>query len=136
MLHQGLRPGYDYLRERKLSSIWREIQDSPLAAALDRFMTAAADLGFTERVRFATCSQVPVRLPIQTGRHLEQLTLADLNGFTAACWDRQKRTGKGHHHYLSAVSNAQRVLFHLGVLDELPRAGGPVSFAERLGRVC
>lgn len=91
MLHQGLRPGYDYLLERKLSSIWREVQDSSLAADLDRFMTAAADLGFTERVRFATGSQVPVRLLIQTGRRLEQLTPADLNEFTAACRDRQKR---------------------------------------------
>lgn len=135
MLHQGLRPGYDYLLERKLSSIWREVQDSPLAADLDRFMTAAADLGFTERVRFATGSQVPVRLLIQTGRRLEQLTLADLAEFTAACHDRQGRTGKGHHHYLAAASNAQRVLFHLGVLDELPRAGGPVPFAERLAQV-
>ncbi|WP_243400677.1 hypothetical protein [Arthrobacter sp. Bz4] len=68
MLHQGLQPGYDYLLERKLSSIWREVKDSPLAVDLDRFMTAAADLGFTDRVRFATGSQVPVRLLIQTGR--------------------------------------------------------------------
>ena len=30
MLHRVLRPGYDYLLERKLSSIWREIKDSPL----------------------------------------------------------------------------------------------------------
>ena len=135
MLHQGLRPGYDYLLERKLSSIWREVQDSPLAADLHRFTTAAADLGFTDRVRFATGSQVPVRLLVQTGRRLEQLTLTDLAEFTAACHDRQKRTGKGHHHYLSAASNAQRVLFHLGVLDELPRAGGPVPFAERLAQV-
>ncbi|MCX2750449.1 tyrosine-type recombinase/integrase [Arthrobacter sp. MI7-26] len=135
MLHQGLRPGYDYLLERKLSSIWRDVQDSPLAADLDRFMTAAADLGFTERVRFATGSQVPVRLLIQTGRRLEQLTLTDLAEFTAACRDRQGRTGKGHCHYLAAASNAQRVLFHLGVLDELPRAGGPVPFAERLAQV-
>jgi hypothetical protein len=29
MLHQGLRPGYDYLLERKLCSIWREVKDSP-----------------------------------------------------------------------------------------------------------
>jgi hypothetical protein len=41
-------------------------------------MTAAADLGFTERVRFATGSQVPVRLLIQTGQRLEQLTLERL----------------------------------------------------------
>jgi hypothetical protein len=27
------------------------------------------------------------------------------------------------------------VLFHLGVLDELPRAGGPVPFDERLAQV-
>ena len=31
-------------------------------------MTTAAELGFTERVRFATGSQVPARLLIQTGR--------------------------------------------------------------------
>ena len=135
MLHQSLQPGYDYLLERKLSSIWREVKDSPLAVDLDRFTTAAADLGFTDRVRFATGSQVPVRLRIQTGRRLEQLTLADLAEFTAACQDRQERTGKGHHHYLSAASNAQRVLFHLGVLDELPRGAGPVPFAERLAQV-
>ncbi len=78
MLHRALRPGYDYLLERKLSTIWREIADSPLAPDLDAFMTAAAGLGFTRRVRFATGSQVPARLLIQTGRHLHQLTVTDL----------------------------------------------------------
>jgi integrase len=135
MLHQMLRPGYDYLLERKLSSIWREIRDSPLSADVEAFMTAAGQLGFTERVRFATGSQVPARLLIQTGRPLRELTLADLAEFTAACHDRHERTGKGHHHYLAAVSNAQRVLFHLGIVDELPRSGGPVPFAERLADV-
>jgi len=41
MLHRALQPGYDYLLERKLSSIWREVKDSPLGPDLDRFMTAA-----------------------------------------------------------------------------------------------
>jgi integrase len=135
MLHHRLRPGYDFLLERKLSSIWREIKDSPLAGDLDRFMAGAADLGFTDRVRFATGSQVTVRLLIQTGRRLKQLTLLDLAEFTTACRDREERTGKGHHHYFAAVSNAQRVLFHLGVVDEPPRSGGPVPFAERLAEV-
>jgi integrase len=121
--------------ERKLSTIWREIIDSPLAQDLDQFMNAAAELGFTERVRFATGSQVPARLLIQTGRRLDRLTEADLAEFTAACHDRQARTGKGHHHYLAAVSNAQRVLFHLGIIDELPRSGGPVPFAQRLAEI-
>lgn len=135
MLHQMLRPGYDYLLERKLSSIWREIKESPLSADIEAFMTTAEQLGFTERVRFATGSQVPARLLIQTGRPLRELTLADLAEFTAACHDRHERTGKGHHHYLAAVSNAQRVLFHLGIVDELPRSGGPVPFAGRLADV-
>src|SRR3954454_1506513 len=132
MLHRVLRPGYDYLLERKLSSIWRDIKDSPLGSDLDRFMATAAELGFTERVRFATGSQVPARLLIQTGRRLDELRIVDLDAFTAACHDRHERTGKGHQHYLSAVSNTQRVLFHLGIVDELPRSGGPVPFAERL----
>jgi integrase len=135
MLHRMLRPGYDYLLERKLSSIWREISASPLAADIARFMAAAEQLGFTERVRFATGSQVPARLLIQAGRPLGELTLADLAEFTAACQDRHERTGKGHRHYLAAVSNAHRVLFHLGILDEPPRAGGPVPFDERLAGV-
>lgn len=135
MLHRGLAPGYDYLLERKLSTFWREIKNSPLAGELEAFMNTAAELGFTERVRFATGSQVPARLLIETGRPLDQLRLEDLAEFTAACYDRQQRTGKGHHHYLSAVSNAQRVLFHLGIVDQLPRSGEPVPFAERLAGV-
>jgi len=135
MLHRGLAPGYDYLLERKLSSIWRELEDSPLASELETFMAAAAKLGFTERVRFATGSQVPARLLIETGRRLDQLRLEDLAQFAAACRARQQRTSKGHHHYLSALSNTQRVLFHLGIVDELPRSGGPVPWAERLAEV-
>jgi integrase len=135
MLHRALQPGYDYLLERKLSSIWREIKDSPLGSDLDRFMATAAELGFSERVRFATGSQVPARLLIQTGRRLDQLTVADLDAFSAACHDRHERTGTEHKHYLAALSNTQRVLFHLGVFDQLPRSGGPVPFAERLAEV-
>ncbi|GAA3644344.1 tyrosine-type recombinase/integrase [Microlunatus ginsengisoli] len=135
MLHGGLRPGYDYLLERKLSPIWREIKGSPLAGDLEAFLGAAAELGFTERVRFATGSQVPARLLIQAGRPLSRLTLTDLAEFTAACRDRQRRTGKGHQHYLAAVSNTQRVLFHLGVVDQLPRSGGPIPFTDRMAEV-
>lgn len=135
MLHGGLRPGYDYLLERKLSSIWREIKDSPIGEDLARFMAAAEQLGFTERVRFATGSQAPARLLIQTGRRLDQLTTGDLDELAAACAERHERTGKDHRHYLSGLSNAQRVLFHLGIVAELPRSNGPVPFAERLADV-
>lgn len=135
MLHQGLHPGYDYLLERKLSPIWRELQTSPLRAEIDRFLDAAEALGFTFRTRLATGSQVPARLLIQTGLPLDELTLADLEEFTAACHERERRTGKSHRHYLGAVSCTQRVLFHLGVVDKPPSSGGPVPFAERLADV-
>lgn len=135
ILHAGLRPGYDYLLERKLSTFWREIRTSPIAAGLERFLATAAALGFTERVRFATGSQVPARLLIQSGHSLDQLTLEDLDAFAAACRARQERTGKGHRHYLAALSNTQRVLFHLGILARPPSTGGPLPFDERLSGV-
>ena len=135
MLHQGLHPGYDYLLERKLSPIWREIQGSPLQEGIDRFLDAAQALGFTMRTRLATGSQVPARLLIQTGRRIDQLDQADLDQFAEACHERTRRTGTCHRHYLSGISNTQTVLFHLGILDSLPRSGGPVPLQERLAEV-
>ena len=135
MLHQGLHPGYDYLLERKLSPFWREIQGSPLQEGIDRFLDAAQALGFTMRTRLATGSQVPARLLIQTGRRIDQLDQADLDQFAEACHERTRRTGTCHRHYLSGISNTQTVLFHLGILDSLPRSGGPVPLQERLAEV-
>ncbi|MCY1657428.1 hypothetical protein OVA21_09475 [Dietzia sp. SL131] len=135
MVHQGLRPGFDYLLERKLSSIWREIQSSWLQPEIDRFLSASEDLGFSLRVRLATGSQVPVRLLIQTGRPITELTQSDLDAFAAACHERGRRTGTSHSHYLSAISTTQTVLYHLGVVDQLPRAGGPIPLAERLAEI-
>ena len=124
MLHNRLHPGYDYLLERTLTPFWREINTSPLRAEIDRFLDAAETIGFAVRTRIATGSQVPARLLIQTGRRLEDLTLGDLNEFTAACYERRQRTGIVHEHYLSAISNTHRVLYHLGVLDTLPSRPG------------
>lgn len=135
MLHQGLRPGYDYLLSRKLSPIWRELQTSPLRAEIDQFLGEAEQLGFTARTRLATGSQVPARLLIQTGKPMNALTLDDLDEFAAACHARQVETGKSHRHYLSAISTTRMVLFHLGVLETPPRSGGPVPFEERLAEV-
>jgi hypothetical protein len=51
MLHGHLRPGYDYLLERRLSALARELAVSPLADDLDRFVRAAAELGYAPRPR-------------------------------------------------------------------------------------
>jgi integrase len=133
MLHGHLQPGYDYLLERKISSLWRELDESPIGADLTRFRAAAADLGFSDRVTTANASQVPARLLIQAGRRLDQLTAADLEEFAAACRERRQRTGDGWRHYSSGLSRTHRVLFHLGILSRPPVTGPqPVSFARRL----
>ncbi|BDE14943.1 hypothetical protein Mkiyose1665_59510 [Mycobacterium kiyosense] len=135
MLYGFVRPGYDYLLERKISSLWREIDVSPIGADLTRFTSTATQLGFTERVRSATGSQAPARLLIQTGKRLDQLTAADLDEFAAACRDRQARTGAGWGHYKAALSNTHLVLFHLAILPTPPRTGGPVPFADRFAGI-
>ena len=135
MLHGHLQPGYDYLLERKFSSLWRELAACPAGQDLTRFLDAAAELGFSERHRTATASQVPARLLVQTGRRLDQLTTADLEGFAAACQARQERTGKGWWHYKMALQHTQRVLFHLQILDRLPELAGWRSFPDRLAGI-
>jgi|SRR5271165_97332 len=136
MLHGHLQPGYDYLLERKISSLWRELDASPIGADLARFRAAAAELGFSQRVTTANASQVPARLLIQTGRRLDKLTTADLDAFAAACRQRQQRTGDGWRHYSSGLSCTHRVLFHLGILAAPPATGPkPVSFAQRLSGI-
>ena len=135
MLNGRLHPGYDYLLHRKLSPIWRELAVSPLRGHLDVFMDAAESLGFSERVRLATGSQVPIRLLIQTGRAMRQWTLEDLHEFARACDERQGATGKNHIHYRSAISATHRVLFHVGVLDHPPTMGGPTPLGKRLADV-
>jgi len=59
MLHAHLRPGYDYLVERKFSSLWRELGHSSLAGELSRFREAAAELGFSDRYQAASASELP-----------------------------------------------------------------------------
>jgi integrase len=136
MLHGHLRPGYDYLLERKISSLWRELDGSPIGEDLTRFRAAAAELGFSDRYQLGNASQVPARLLIQTGRRLEQLTMADLEEFAAACRARQLRTGDGWRHYKSGLSCTHRVLFHLGILAAPPASGPqPLSFADRLAGI-
>jgi hypothetical protein len=116
MVTGHLRPGYDYLACRKLSSIWREVTQSPLGADLDRFLAAAAELGFSPRVRTAIASQIVARLLIQTGRGLQALTAADLDELATAC----RQRGKGWRSYRSALHSTHQVLSHLGILDDPP----------------
>lgn len=120
MTSGSLRPGYDYLLVRKLASIWREVPDSALAADVDRFRAAATELGYSPAVGKAMASQVLIRLLIQTGRPLAQLTAAELDALAAAMREREASRGRRLRHYRHAVHATRAVLFHLGVLSAPP----------------
>lgn len=134
LLGGHLRPGYDYLVRRKLPSFWRDLRHSPMAPDIDRFLTAAADLGFTERTRTATGSLAVGRLLIQTGRGLDSLTDSDFDDLLAACQERQD-TKSSVRHYRRAVHTTRQVLFHLEVLCDPPVNATSLlrqSFSQRM----
>ena len=134
MLHRSLRPGWDWLVERKLSSFWREIVGSPFEADMARFMDAAVTVGFTHIQALRVASQSIGRVLLQTGCRLDEVTVADLDALAAACRQRQAATGQGWGHYRAAINAAHRVLFHLDVTDTPPPASQtPKSFNDRVG---
>lgn len=136
MVHGHLRPGYDYLVSRKLSSFWRDIIGSPIEAQMARFRQAAEAIGYTPIQALRVASQSVGRLLIQSGRRLEELTLADLDELAVACCRREEATGEGWSHYRAALNAAHRVLFHLGVVEAPPpHWQGSKTFEERMAEV-
>jgi integrase len=138
MLGGFLHPGYDYLVSRKLATLWRELPDTAMAGDVERFLAAAAEIGYSERARSGMASQVAVRLLIETGRGLDGLSGADLDALAGACAARSQRTGKSWRHYSGAIYASRQVLFHLGVLDEPPvdpKTLWRKSFEERMADV-
>jgi len=135
MLHGHLRPGYDYLLERKLASVLRDIVHSPLAGEMTRFLQAAEQLGYSERVRVGMASEVAARLLIQTGIPLVELTNADTGTFEEALTERERHHHRPFVHYRSALHATRAVLYHLGAPAEpVPKrwATGRWSFERRL----
>ena len=136
MIHGWLQPGYDYLVSRKLTTFWRDIVASPLEADMTRFLHGAEAIGYTPIQSLRVASQSVGRLLIQSGRRLEDLTLRDFDELIDACQERTQSTAQGWTHYRGALSAAQRVLFHLGIVAQLPPYGqGPKSFEVRMADV-
>ena len=120
MVTGRLHPGYDYLVARKLASLWREVPASQLAGDVDKFSCAASELGYSSTVRRGMASQVLVRVLIQTGRPMRQLTNADLDAFQDAVHERER----GHHrlrHYRQALHATRLGFTH-------PRTGETLTF--------
>ena len=128
MLHGYLRPGYDYLLERKLTAIVREAAASPLGPDLQRFLAGAQALGYSESARTGMTSQIAVRMLIQTGRGLAELTDADFTAFGHAISEREERLGCELKHYHGALYASRAVVYHLGAPAE------PAPKRSTLGR--
>jgi site-specific recombinase XerD len=128
MLHGHLRPGYDYLLERKLTVILREAAVSPLVGDISRFLAGAEALGYSVRARTGMASEVAVRVLIQAGRPLGELTDADFAAFEQAISERETRTGRELKHYRHALYASRAVIYHLGAPAE------PVPKRSTLGR--
>jgi site-specific recombinase XerD len=128
MLHGHLRPGYDYLLDRKLTVILREAAASPLGPDLKRFLAGAQALGYSERARTGMASQVAVRMLIQTGRGLGELSDGDFAAFGQAITEREERLGRELKHYHGALYAARAVVYHLGAPAE------PAPKRSTLGR--
>jgi len=118
MLHRHLRPGYDYLLERKLTAILREAQASPLSPDLARFTAAAEALGYAQRTRTGMASQIAVRMLIQTGRGLGELAGDDFTAFGQAVTEREERLGCDLGHYHGSLYASRAVVYHLGAPAE------------------
>ncbi len=128
MLHGQLRPGYDYLLDRKLTVILREAAGSPLGPDLQRFLAGAEALGYSVRARTGMASEVAIRMLIQTARPLGELTDADFDDFGQAITEREARLGRALKHYHHALYASRAVIYHLGAPAE------PAPRRSTLGR--
>jgi len=138
MLHGHLHPGYDYLLERRLHSVLRDGEVSPLGPDLATFLTVAKRLGYSERARIGMASQVPVRMLIETGRRLDELSDEDADVFETAIGERERRNGRSYKHYRIALFASRAVLYHLGApMSEVPPRSVPApwSWHQYLGGV-
>jgi integrase len=128
LLYRGqLRPGYDYLLERRLWLVRRETLTGAYGPELRRFEAAANALGYGRRTCVASASGVAARLLIQTGRPLEALREHDFVEFEVAIAERERRHGRSFKDYRNALYTVRTVIYHLGSNAEPPPKAPPHS---------
>ena len=120
LLHDLLRPGYDYLAERKFASLVDLARGTRLEPDLDGYRQAAAELGFSPHVCSRSAERVIIRLLIQTGRSLHDLAVGDLRDAEAAFRARGERRNGDWSNDRGFLHAAWAVLFHLGIVDVTP----------------
>ena len=120
LLHDLLRPGYDYLVNRKFASLVELARGTRMEQDLGGHQQAAAELGFSPHVCSRSAERVIIRLLIQTGRQLHDLAVTDLRDAEAAFRARGERHGGDWSNDRVYLHASWAVLFHLGVIDVTP----------------
>lgn len=120
LLHDLLRPGYDYLVDRKFASLLELARGTRMEPDFDGYQHAAAELGFSPHVCSRSAERVVIRLLIQTGRSLRELTVADLHDIEAAFRARGERRNGDWSNDRGFLNATWTVLFHLGIIDVTP----------------
>lgn len=123
MLTGRLRPGYDYLVHRKIGGLLAQSGRSRMAGDVTRFTTGATDLDYGVHVIKRVSERVVVRMLIQTGKRLDEVTTADLDDLASAMrrYGEAKGNRTGWANDRGLVLTGHRVLFHLGVLPNPPQ---------------
>ncbi|MEP6814078.1 MAG: hypothetical protein ABI873_00855, partial [Marmoricola sp.] len=116
MLTGRCRPGYGYLAHRKIGGLLAQAARAPLAADVTAFTTAALDLDYGGHLIKRLTERIIVRLLIQTGRPLRELTATDMEDMATAFRRRGQTKGNtsGWANDRTLLGSAHRVLFHLG----------------------
>jgi integrase len=120
LLHDLLRPGYDYLVSRKFAALVELAHSTRLEPDLTDFVQSAATLGFSAHVRSRAAERVLARLLIQTSRPMAELTAADLTELSQAFAARAARHGTDGNNDRGFLHAAWAVLFHLGIVEVTP----------------
>ena len=120
LLHDLLRPGYDYLAERKFASFVELARGTRMEPDLGGYQHAAAELGFSPLVCSRSAERVIIRLLIQTGRQIHDLTVTDLHEAEESFRARAERRNGDWSNDRGFLNAAWTVLFHLGIIDVMP----------------
>lgn len=138
LLHDLLRPGYDYLVSRKFAALAELARGTRLEPDLDEFARTAAVLGFSRHGRSRAAERVLARLLIQAGRGMRELTTGDLGELETAFRSRAGRRGRDWPNDRAFLHAAWAVLFHLGVVAVTPpsrRRHGHADHSHHFGGV-
>ena len=137
LVSRRLRPGYDYLLARKLSSFWRDIAGSPLRGDLMQIPGRPRERGWLTPTQMPpeSASQSIGRSLSRPARNSTTLTLVPTSMSCAeACRQPGERGGQGWRHYHAALSCGATGSFSIWRSSRTPPPHwqGPESFEQRI----